>query len=94
MRRGHTPSAASALGCSVGELPDLLGELLRTPGCRPRSVGFRTLELEPDQLAAAMIAEENLPMYRNNCRLADDVERRQLATRTLAVWSDLWSGRP
>ena len=26
------------------------------------------LELEPDQLAAAMVAEENLPMYRNNCR--------------------------
>ncbi len=39
-----------------------------------------------------MIAEENLPMYHNNCRLADDAERRHLATRTLAVWTELRSG--
>ena len=37
------------------------------------------LELEPDELAAAMVAEENLPMYHNNCRVADDAERRHLA---------------
>jgi hypothetical protein len=36
-----------------------------------------------------MNAEENLPMYRNNCRLADDAQRGQLALRTLAVWNDL-----
>jgi hypothetical protein len=47
------------------------------------------LVLEADQIAASMIAEENLPMYRNNCRLADDTQRRQLALRTLAVWNDL-----
>ena len=34
------------------------------------------LDVEPDQLAEAMVAEENLPMYHNNCRLADDADRR------------------
>ncbi len=50
------------------------------------------LEVEPDQLAAAMVAEENLPMYHNNCRIADDADRRHLAARTFAVWTELRSG--
>ena len=31
-------------------------------------------------------------MYHNNCRLADDADRLRLATRTLAVWTELRSG--
>jgi alcohol dehydrogenase class IV len=87
-------SAAGALGCPVVELPDLLGVLMRTTDLSAAVRRLPMLELEAGQLAAAMIAEENLPMYRNNCRFADDAERRHLAARTLAVWSELWSGRP
>ncbi len=87
-------TAAAALGRPVGELPDLLGELLCAAGLSGAVRRLPDLELEPDQLAAAMIAEENLPMYRNNCRLADDAERRKLAARALAVWSELRSAGP
>jgi alcohol dehydrogenase class IV len=87
-------SAGLALGCPVVEIPDQLGELLSAAGLSVAVRRLPDLELEPDQLAAAMIAEENLPMYRNNCRPADDAERRHLAARTLAVWRELRSGRP
>jgi alcohol dehydrogenase class IV len=86
-------SVALALRCPVGELPDLLSDLVGAAGLSVAVRRLAELDLKPDQLAAAMVAEENLPMYRNNCRLADDVERRQLAGRALAMFSDLWSGR-
>ena len=85
-------SAAAALGRPVCELPDLLGELVAAVGLSTAIRRLPELEVEPDQLATAMIAEENLPMYRNNCRLADDTERNLLAVRTLAVWNDLRNG--
>ena len=62
-------SAAAALGRPVGELPDLLAELLAAVTLSAAIRRLPELELEPDQIAAAMVAEENLPMYRNNCRL-------------------------
>jgi alcohol dehydrogenase class IV len=86
---GAYTSAAAALGRPVHDLPDLLGELAAAVAL---STAIRRLpepELDADQIAASMVAEENLPMYRNNCRVADDAERRQLAVRTLAVWTDL-----
>ena len=61
-------SAAAALGRPVGELPDLLAELLAAVTLSAAVRRLPALELEPDQIAAAMVAEENLPMYRNNCR--------------------------
>ena len=85
-------SAAVALGRPVAELPDLLAELLLAVGMTGATRRLPELDVEPDQLASAMIAEENLPMYHNNCRLADDAERLHLATRTLAVWTELRSG--
>jgi alcohol dehydrogenase len=81
-------SAAAALGRPVGELPDLLAELLTAVTLSAAIRRLPAPELAPDQIAAAMVAEENLPMYRNNCRVADDAERRQLAVRTLAAWND------
>jgi hypothetical protein len=36
-----------------------------------------------------MVADENLPMYMNNCRVADDDERIDLATSTLRAWDEL-----
>jgi alcohol dehydrogenase class IV len=84
-------SAAAALGRPVGELPDLLGELLAAVGLSTAIRRLAELAIDPDQLAASMIADENLPMYRNNCQLPDEAERRLLAARTLAVWSELRS---
>lgn len=82
-------SAAAVLGRPVGELPGMLCELLTAVGLTGAVGRLPELEIQPDELAAAMIAEENLPMYRNNCRIADDAERRHLAARTLDVWNDL-----
>jgi alcohol dehydrogenase class IV len=82
-------SAAAALGRPAAELPDLLAELLAAVTLSAAIRRLPALELEPDQIAASMVADENLPMYRNNCRLADDAERRHLAVRALAVWNDL-----
>jgi alcohol dehydrogenase class IV len=87
-------TAAGALGRPVGELPHLLDELLSAVEFTAAIRRLPELELEPGQLAAAMVVDENLPMYRNNCRLADDAERRQLAGRALSLWSELWSARP
>jgi alcohol dehydrogenase class IV len=82
-------SVASALGRSVAELPRVLDELVDAVALSSAVRRLPELELEADQIAASMNAEENLPMYRNNCRLADDAQRGQLALRTLAVWNDL-----
>jgi alcohol dehydrogenase class IV len=82
-------TAAAALGRPVAELPDLLGELIAAVGLANAIRRLPDLELEPGEIAASMIAEENLPMYRNNCRVADDRERHRLAKRTIAVWNDL-----
>ncbi len=47
--------------------------------------------LQAPVIAEAMVAEENLPMYGNNVRLASDAERLELASRTVAVWHELRS---
>ena len=85
-------TAGFALGRPVAQLPDLLRELLDAVGMTGATRRLPDLEVEPDQLAAAMVAEENLPMYDNNCRIADDADRRHLAARTFAVWTELRSG--
>jgi alcohol dehydrogenase class IV len=82
-------SVASALGRKITELPHVLDVLVDAVALSSAVRRLPELTLEADQIAASMIAEENLPMYRNNCRLADDAQRRQLALRTLAVWNDL-----
>ena len=82
-------SVASALGRRVAELPHVLDELVDAVALSSAVRRLPELELDAEQIAASMIAEENLPMYRNNCRLANDAQRRQLAVRTLAVWNDL-----
>ena len=89
---GAYASAAVALGRPAAELPDLLRELLWSVGMPGATGRLPELDIDADLLDSAMVAEENLPMYRNNCRLADDTDRRQLAARALAVWSELRSG--
>ena len=41
------------------------------------------------ELAAAMAADENVPMCVNNCRVANETERAALAASTLRVWDEL-----
>jgi alcohol dehydrogenase class IV len=45
--------------------------------------------LEASAIAATLVTEENMPMVRNNCRPSTDDDRWELATRTVAVWSEM-----
>ena len=63
----------------------------RAAACAPAVAALPAARLEPEPIAAAMVAEENLPMYVNGCRPADDQQREQLAARTVAVWQELRS---
>ena len=87
---GAYAPVAAALGCSVADVPARVDQLLDE--CRFAAVVRRVgpLEVDADSLAAAMIADENRPMYGNNCRLASDDDRRLLAERTLRRWAE-WS---
>jgi alcohol dehydrogenase class IV len=82
-------SVAAAVGRRAGELPDAYTSLLVAAGfpAAVRRVG--QLSVSASDLASTMVAEENLPMYVNNCRLADDAERAALATSTLRAWDEL-----
>jgi len=80
---------AAALGVGVAEVPDRYRRLWAD--CRlAAAVGaLPDAPLEPAPIARAMVAEENLPMYVNGCRPADDGQREELAARTVAVWQEL-----
>jgi alcohol dehydrogenase class IV len=82
-------SVAATVGRSVDGLADAYAELVDAAGLpfAVRRVG--ELPVSAPDLAAAMVAEENLPMYRNNCRIADARERKELATWTLRTWAEL-----
>jgi alcohol dehydrogenase class IV len=79
-----------SLGCQPSDLPECYAALVRACGL-PDAV-YRTgpLEVPIDQLASVIVAAENVPMYENNCRRADDRERGMLAAATLATWDELW----
>jgi alcohol dehydrogenase len=85
-----TPIAA-ALGRSVVDLPDAYTALLVGVGFPAAVQRAGALTVTAPKLAAAMIADENIPMYTNNCRVADDDERMQLATSTLRTWEGLYA---
>jgi alcohol dehydrogenase len=84
----YAPVAAT-LGRPVGELADAYGELVEAAGLPAAVRRGGELAVSVPDLAAAMVAEENLPMYRNNCRIPDARERAQLAASTLRVWAEL-----
>ena len=79
---------ATALRCAVTDVPARFDELLAS--CRfaeaVRRVG--PLDVDVEELALAMVAEENRPMYDNNCRRAGDGECRMLAATTLRRWTE------
>ena len=82
-------AVARSVGRPAGELADVYADLLAAV-CFPavvQRVGH--LQVTAEELAETMVAEENLPMYRNNCRLADDDERLGLANSTLQLWEQL-----
>jgi alcohol dehydrogenase class IV len=87
--RGAYEPVAAALGCPAGELPDAYARLLVAAGfpAAVRRVG--ALAVSAPALAAAMVADENVPMFDNNCRRADDAERAELAASTLRTWDEL-----
>jgi alcohol dehydrogenase class IV len=80
---------AAALGRTALELPKGYDELLA--GARFTDAVRRAgaLSVTAPELAAAMVADENIPMYRNNCQVADDVECMRLAESTLRTWNEL-----
>jgi alcohol dehydrogenase len=80
---------AAALGRTVLELPKGYDELLAGAGFTDAVRRAGALSVTAPDLAAAMVADENIPMYRNNCRVADDVECMQLAESTLRTWNEL-----
>ena len=82
---------AAALGTGVAEVPDEFRQLWGQCGFAGVVAGLPEHDLDAGAIAEAMVAEENLPMYRNSCRLASDRERRELAARTASVWADLRS---
>ncbi len=84
----YAPVAAT-VGRAVGELADAYGELVEAVGLPAAVRRAGELAVSVPDLAAAMVAEENLPMYRNNCRIPDARERAQLAASTLRVWAEL-----
>jgi alcohol dehydrogenase class IV len=84
----YAPVAAT-FGRPVAGLADAYAELVRAAGLPAAVRRAGALRVSSADLAAAMIAEENLPMYRNNCRVADTGERNELATATLRVWTEL-----
>jgi alcohol dehydrogenase class IV len=87
------PEAFSPLsrsfGCQVSGLPEFYAAFVRASGLPSAVRRVGNLAVSVDELATTMVAEENLPMYTNNCRLADDCERITLAASTLAVWDQL-----
>ena len=84
----YAPVAAT-VGRALGELPDAYADLVDAAGLPVVVRRAGELAVSVPDLAAAMVAEENLPMYRNNCRIPDAGERTQLAASTLRVWAEL-----
>ena len=80
---------AAALGRTVAELPEDYAALLIASGFPAAVKRAGPLTVTAPDLAAAMVADENLPMYTNNCRVADDDERLALAASTLRTWDEL-----
>ena len=80
---------AAVLGVGVREVPDRSRQLWADCGLGTVVAALPDAALEPEPIAAAMVAEENLPMYVNACRPADDAQRAELAARTVAVWHEL-----
>ncbi len=88
---GAFESVARSIDQPVTDLPAVYAELLRAARFPVAVHRLGELSLSVDDLAATMVAEENLPMYTNNCAIADERERAALAESTLALWDELRS---
>jgi alcohol dehydrogenase class IV len=84
----YAPVAAT-VGRPADELAAAYAELVDVVGLPLAVRGVGELSVSSPDLAAAMVAEENLPMYRNNCRIADARGRNELAASTLRAWAEL-----
>lgn len=90
---GGAPDAFAAVATAVGVPVEALGATYRDllDACEFASVvaGIGPLMIDAGDLADAMVAIENRPMYDNNCRTVDDRARPMLATATLTLWDEL-----
>ncbi len=80
---------ADAAAVGVAALADAYRDLLEASRFASVVGALGPLEVDVDDLADTMVAVENQPMYDNNCRHADDAERRELAAATLRLWDEL-----
>lgn len=80
---------AAAAGVPVRALGDVYRGLLEASRFPSVVAAFGPLGIDPEDLAAAMIAVENRPMYDNNCRRADGAQRLALAEATLRLWAEM-----
>ena len=86
---GAFEPVAAVLGVEAAELPDLYRQLSVDCELAAAVAALPDAALGPESIAAAMVAEENLPMYLNSCRPADDRHRDELAARTVTAWREL-----
>lgn len=82
---------ARAFGCAVTQLPERYAQLTDESRLADAVARVGPLELSVDAIATTMVAEENRPMWANNCRRADDADRHALAAATLGRWNELAS---
>ena len=68
-----------AFGVGAGEVPSALRVLLDGSRFADAVRGLPGASLSAEAIAGTMIADENLPMLRNNVRVPDDRERLELA---------------
>jgi len=85
---------ARALGCRASELPQAYDQLTRDALLAGAVARVGPLDVAAHVIAATMVAEENEPMWANNCRRADDDDRLALATATLDRWDAFCTSQP
>ena len=85
-------SVAAALGVAVDDLAGSYRALWARSGLPAAVAVVPDVRVDADAIAATMVADENLPMVRNTCRPPSGDEVREVAGRTVAVWTGLRAG--
>jgi alcohol dehydrogenase class IV len=86
-------SVSDAVGRPATDLPDVLRDLFDDSRFADAVDRLPDVDLDADDVARMMAADENLPMLRNNCVVPDDMERLDLASRMVAGWRLMRTGR-
>jgi alcohol dehydrogenase len=73
-------------GATSCDLPALFAELLAATDFAAATAPYRYVNVRPEVLLSRMLAEENLPMLRNNARVPDRAAIEALAGLTVTTW--------